>query len=130
MELFGILGIALMTALFAVMLKRYHGEYAILVSIGGGALVIFLILARITPALSQVQEWISTVGLPGQAAAILFKTLGICFLTQFAADTCKDAGESALAGKVELAGKITVVILALPLFQQIAGTAISLVGGG
>ncbi len=119
-----------MTAILAVMLKRYHAEYAILVSICGGAVVIFLILARITPALNQVQEWISTVGLPGQAASILFKTLGICFLTQFAADTCKDAGESALAGKVELAGKITVVVLALPLFQNIASTVISLTGGG
>ena len=119
-----------MTAILPVMLKRYHAEYAILVSICGGAVVIFLILARITPALNQVQEWISTVGLPGQAASILFKTLGICFLTQFAADTCKDAGESALAGKVELAGKITVVVLALPLFQNIASTVISLTGGG
>ena len=36
---------------------------------------------------------------------ILFKTLGICFLAQFAADSCRDAGESALASKVELAGR-------------------------
>ena len=58
------------------------------------------------------------------------KTLGICFLTQFAVDSCKDAGESALASKVELAGKVTVVVMALPLFQSIASTAVSLVGGG
>lgn len=119
-----------MTVILAVMLKRYHGEYAVLVSICGGVVVLLLILSQVTPVFHQVQEWISVVGLPGQAVSILFKTLGICFLTQFAADTCKDAGESALAGKVELAGKITVVVLALPLFQNVASTAISLVGGG
>ena len=49
---------------------------------------------------------------------ILLKTLGVCFLTQLSADSCRDAGEGALAAKVELAGKLFIVILALPLFQQ------------
>ena len=130
MNMIGIVGIALITAIFAVMLKRHHGEYAIIISICGGAVVIFLILTQITPALNQVNEWISAVGIPNQAALILLKTLGICFLTQFAVDSCKDAGESALASKVELARKVTVVVMALPLFQSIASTAVSLVGGG
>ncbi len=130
MNTLGIVGIALVTAIFAVMLKRYHAEYAILISICGGAVVLFLVLAQVVPALDQVNEWISAVGISHQAALILFKTLGICFLTQFAADSCKDAGESALASKVELAGKITVIALALPLFQSIASTAVTLIGGG
>jgi stage III sporulation protein AD len=61
---------------------------------------------------------------------ILFKTLGLCFLAQFAADSCRDAGENALASKVELAGKLAIVILALPLFEKITSTALALIGGG
>ena len=59
----------------------------------------------------------------------MFKTLGICFLAQFAADSCRDAGESALASKVELAGKISILVLSLPLFEDIAQTALGLIGG-
>jgi stage III sporulation protein AD len=50
-------------------------------------------------------------------------------LAQFAADACRDAGESALASKMELAGKITILILALPLFEKITQTAVGLIGG-
>ena len=69
-------------------------------------------------------------GISGEYGVILLKTLGVCFLTQLSADSCRDAGEGALAAKVELAGKLFIVILALPLFQQIAGSALSLIGGG
>ena len=50
-------------------------------------------------------------------------------MAQFAADACRDAGESSLASKVELAGKVAVILMALPLFEAIANTAITLIGG-
>ena len=68
-------------------------------------------------------------GVSGEYTIILIKTLGTCFLAQFAADACRDAGESSLASKVELAGKVAVILMALPLFEAIANTAITLIGG-
>ena len=60
---------------------------------------------------------------------MLFKALGICYLTQFAADSCRDAGESALAVKAEIAGRIAVLLISLPLLSQVASTAMDLIGG-
>ena len=99
------------------------------VSIVAGAIILLQIFLNINPAIQQINGLLSASGLSAEYAAILFKSLGICFLAQFAADSCRDAGESALAAKVELAGKITIVVLALPLFEQIASTAVSLIGG-
>ena len=87
------------------------------------------ILANIVPAIRQINSLLTAAQMPTEYGIILFKTLGICFLAQFAADSCRDAGESALASKVELAGKISIVILALPLFEKIASTALALIGG-
>ncbi|MCI1982452.1 MAG: stage III sporulation protein AD [Oscillospiraceae bacterium] len=129
MNIVGIAGIALCAAVIAAMLRRYHQEYAVLLSIAAGILILTEVLANIAPAVRQISQLLSSAGLTAGYAAILFKTLGICFLAQFAADSCRDAGENALASKVELAGKIAVVILALPLFEKIASTAIGLVGG-
>ena len=98
--------------------------------LGAGALLLWMILSKISPAISQIRELISAAGISGEYGVILLKTLGVCFLTQLSADSCRDAGEGALAAKVELAGKLFIVILALPLFQQIAGSALSLIGGG
>ena len=130
MEIVALSGIAILAAILAVMLKKYNPEYSILISLGAGALLLWMILSKISPAISQIRELISAAGISGEYGVILLKTLGVCFLPQLSADSCRDAGEGALAAKVELAGKLFIVILALPLFQQIAGSALSLIGGG
>ena len=66
---------------------------------------------------------------PQEYVLVLFKALGICYLTQFAADSCRDAGESALAVKAEIAGRIAVLLISLPLLSQVASTAMDLIGG-
>ncbi len=130
MNIVGIAGIALVSAVIAVMLRRYNQEYAVVVTITAGVIILVQILANIMPAIRQINSLLSSAGLPNEYAVILFKTLGLCFLAQFAADSCRDAGENALASKVELAGKLAIVILALPLFEKITSTALALIGGG
>lgn len=129
MNIIAIAGLVLCAAVVAAMLRRYHQEYAVLISIAAGIVILTAILANIAPAVRQINTLLSSAGIPTDYAVILLKTLGICFLAQFAADSCRDAGESALASKMELAGKITIVILALPLFEKIAQTAVGLIGG-
>lgn len=129
MNVIGIAGLALVSAVIAVMLRRYNQEYAVVVSITAGVIILVQILANIVPAIRQINSLLTAAQMPTEYGIILFKTLGICFLAQFAADSCRDAGESALASKVELAGKISIVILALPLFKKIASTALALIGG-
>ena len=129
MNVIGIAGLALVSAVIAVMLRRYNQEYAVVVSITAGVIILVQILANIVPAIRQINSLLTAAQMPTEYGIILFKTLGICFLAQVAADSCRDAGESALASKVELAGKISIVILALPLFEKIASTALALIGG-
>lgn len=128
MNIVAIAGIAIIAAILAVMMKRYHQEYSIIISIAAGIIILFEIFANVSPAIRQINTLLSASGLSSEYAAILFKALGVCFLTQFAADSCRDAGESALASKVELAGKIAIVVLSLPLFERIASTAVGLIG--
>ena len=129
MNIVALVGIAIISTILSVMIKKYNPEYAIAISLISGVVIFASVLSRIVPAISQIKELISATGMSAQYGMILFKSLGICFLTQFAADSCKDAGEGALASKVELAGKISIVIIALPLFEKITQTAVSLIGG-
>lgn len=129
MNIIGIAGAALIAAILAVTLKRYNQEYAVVISIIAGVVILVEILLNLSPAVKEIATLLSGVGLTEQYGLILFKSLGICFLAQFAADSCRDAGEGALASKVELAGKISILVLSLPLFEDIAQTALGLVGG-
>lgn len=129
MNVVGIAGIAVCTAVIAAMLRRYHQEYAVLLSIAASVVILLEIFQGIAPAIKQIRTLFSASGMPTEYILILLKTLGISFLAQFAADACRDAEEDALASKMELAGKIAIVVLSLPLFEKIAETAVNLIGG-
>lgn len=119
----------IIAAVLSVMLKKYNPEISMLVAVGAGVVVFALILSKISPALTQVNNLLSRAGMPVEYGGILLKSLGICFLCQFSSDACKDAGQSALASKVELAGKLMIVLIALPMIEDITQTAVGIIGG-
>jgi len=75
----------------------------------------------------QIRGMLNLSSMPAEYAGVLFKALGVCLLTQIACDTCKDAGESAIAAKVEMAGRVLVLLISLPLFQQVLSIVYSLI---
>ena len=86
------------------------------------------VVAQILPLTTQIRIFLDRAGVNTEYAEILLKSLGVCLLVQFAADACRDAGESSLAGKIEFAGRVSVAVLALPLFRAVIDLAVSLIG--
>ena len=125
MDIVMIAGVVVVAAFLAVMLRQQRPEQAMAVSLAAGIGILALVLSKALPVIGTLRELLSTAALPEEYGAILFKALGICLLTQLAADACKDAGES----KAELAGKLMLLMLALPLFEKIAQLAASLING-
>lgn len=128
MNIVGLAGIGIVIALISQMLKRYNPELAMGISLCAGIFIALLVVAQIVTVVGQVEAIFSKTGLSSDYSVILLKSLGICFLAQFASDACRDVGESSLAGKIELAGRTAVVVLALPLFQAVLNIAVELIG--
>ncbi|HEX2938335.1 MAG TPA: SpoIIIAC/SpoIIIAD family protein [Ruminiclostridium sp.] len=126
MDIFSIAGIAITAAAIAVLLRRYHSEYSLLIGLVAGLLIFFMVITKIQPAFDEINRLMNGTKVDTKYVMILFKCLGVCFVAQIASDACRDAGESAIASKVELAGKFTVLLIALPLFGQIADLALKL----
>lgn len=129
MNTVSMIGAILVIAVMSVTLRKYVPEYAMIINIITGVIVLSIIMSEFLPAVRQIKDLLQVANLPQEYGAILFKSLGVCFLTQFASDSCKDAGEVSLSSKVELSGKIAILIIALPLFEKITKIAISLIGG-
>lgn len=129
MNILGLCVAVIIAAVLSVMLKKYNPEISMLVAVGAGVVVFALILSKISPALNQVNSLLTRAGMPVEYGGILLKSLGICFRCQFSSDACKDAGQSALASKVELAGKLMIVLIALPMIEDITQTAVGIIGG-
>ena len=116
-------------ALLVVLLRDLRPEQGMLLRVVAGAVVLAAVLSQLSPLISSLQRMLSMSSLSWEYSSLLFKGLGICLLTQTAADTCRDAGETALAGKAELSGKITLLLLSVPLFAKVAELAISMMNG-
>lgn len=127
MNVFSIAAIGVIGAIFAVFLKKYHPEYSMSVTLTAIVVIMVMVIGQLSPVVSKIAGLASDAGLPSEYGGILIKSLGICFVVQLASDACRDAGETALASNIEMAGKIGVVIIALPLFEKLGEIAIGLI---
>lgn len=128
MDLFSVIGFALTAAALAVLLRNYRPEFGLMIGLCAGIMILLVVITSAAPVFSQLQSLMQKAHINSQYAAILLKALGICFITQLACDCCIDAGETAIASKLELAGKFAVLLVSLPLFTQIASLAVGLIG--
>ena len=128
MNMITIVGIAVLAAAFSVILKPKNPEYALALSLVSGVLILGMILAAAQPLFDRMRSLLDASGTKAAYVQILFKSLGLCFITQIACDACRDLGETAIATKVETAGKIAVLIISLPLFEEIPKIAGQLIG--
>ncbi|MCI8623464.1 MAG: stage III sporulation protein AD [Provencibacterium sp.] len=125
MELTAVVGLGVVAVALVVLLRQYRPEYALMASVVCSVLIFSAVLSWLTPALSEIAGLFASLSVGQEQVEILFKSLGICFITQIACDSCRDAGESAVASKIELAGKFALVVLALPLFREILQIALT-----
>lgn len=127
MDIFAIFGIAIVSAVICLLLKQYRPEYAMVVSIACGILLFLMILKSLSPAFQSMTDLMGKVAINSEYTKAIIKTLGVCYVTQLASDACRDAGQTAIASKVELAGKVFIVLISLPLFQNLVEVAFSLI---
>ncbi|MBC3515737.1 SpoIIIAC/SpoIIIAD family protein [Neobittarella massiliensis] len=121
MNIFSVAMFGLVAAILALTLKKYSPETSLAITIGAGVLIFGYILLTLLPVIRQVLAVAQLSEQVSQGIQVLLKALGICYITQLAADTCKDAGQQAIATKVELAGKVAVLAIAMPMLGTIAG---------
>lgn len=129
MNIIGICVIAVISSIIAIALKNSTPEISLVLSIITGVIILISIATYLPLFTDKIEALILKTGMNPEYAKILLKAVGICFICQFSSDICKDSGQSALSGKVELAGKILILISALPLIEKILETANSLLIG-
>ena len=113
----------LVGTVLALILGQYRPEFRMLVTAAVTLLLMAMVLEQLSPVLEQLRSTMELTGLTGDYAAILFKAVGICLLTQLAGDVCRDSGESSIASKIGLAGRAAILLTAMPLIQEVLAWA-------
>lgn len=118
-QLTSVVAFCLLAALLCKVLERYAKEQALVVSICACVGVTLLAVTAVAPLLTQITDLFLQAGLPAAYAGLICKAIGICWLTQFGTDLCRDCREEALSSAILLGGKITLLLMALPLLGDL-----------
>ncbi len=121
-----IAGFAVCAAALALVMRRLRPESATALVIAAGALAGLMVLPRLAEIVSGVTALAAAGGVQDGYMSQLLKVGGISLLMDFAAQTCRDADEDGLAMKVELAGRVMLIGLALPVMRTLLEQILSL----
>lgn len=126
MEIIKIAFAGIFTTLIYALLRQIKPEIAPLTVIGGVTVIVVMLAEDLLGFSGEAFELLGLAGIEKENVSILIKALGICIVTQFAADICYDNSCSSLAGAVELAGRLGALSLAMPMLKTVASLAIGL----
>ena len=126
MEVLPFLAVGLLITVLLVTLRPLQPELAVLLSIAAGALMLALVIGRLRTVIQTLTEMATRADLHPRFLQIALKAVGLAYLAGFTAQVCRDAGEGALAGKVELVGKVAILLLALPVMWAVLETMLRL----
>ena len=114
-----IIGIGLISLILIIIIKQYRPEFAIYVSLIAGVLIFSLAFGKFSSIINLLQSISNKAGINSSFLKILLKITGIAFITEFAVSICKDAGESAIASKIEFGSKVIIIGMAIPIISSL-----------
>lgn len=118
-EVIKVIGIGLISLVIIVILKQYKPEYAIYVSMAAGVLILMFSVEKITNIINLLQNYASKTYINQKFLEILLKITGIAFITEFAVSICSDAGEKAIASKIEIGSKVIIISMSIPIITSL-----------
>ena len=124
MEIIKIIGIGLIALILIIILKQYKPEFVIYVSLIAGALILILTFSKVSGIIELINSLSSKVSIHQEFITLLIKITGIAILTEFSVSICKDTGESAIASKIDMGGKVIMVSMSVPIIAGLLETII------
>ena len=118
-EIIKIIGIGLIALVIVVILKQYRPEYTIYVSIIAGVLILFFAMEKLSGIINLLQSISDKTYINKQFLGILLKITGIAIITEFAVSICSDAGEKAIASKIEIGSKVIIIAMSIPIISSL-----------
>ncbi len=116
----GILGVA--GILLALQLKQEKSEVAVYISIAISLLIFWGVLSSLETLVQTIREISSYIQIENTYIMTLIKMLGITYIAEFSSGLCKDAGYTAIAAQIEMFGKLTILVLSLPILLALLRT--------
>ena len=128
MNIISVCVISVVAFIFSLTIRSSHPSISLRIIITTSVLIMIYLLDYLTEVITYVQELFSKVNISTEYIKILLKCTGICFITEFTCDLCRDSGYSSLSSQISLAGKMIALVMAVPMFKEVLSISLSLAG--
>jgi len=122
-----IVGLAILAAILVTIIKQEKPEIAFLLSLITGLIILILLLDQVGVIIELLNQLAEKAEIDLIYFNAIVKIIGIAYIGEFGAEITRDSGESALASKIEMAAKIMIMILAIPIMLALIETIIQLI---
>ncbi|WP_274855754.1 stage III sporulation protein AD [Bacillus methanolicus] len=127
MEIIKIAGIALIATFLALIVKEQKPNFAFLLIVFVGCTIFLFLVDKINEIIHMIEKIAVNANVNLIYVETILKIIGIAYIAEFAAQITKDAGQGAIASKIELAGKILILAMAIPILTVLIETIIQMV---
>ncbi|TMN20780.1 stage III sporulation protein AD [Lentibacillus cibarius] len=127
MDIIQIVIIGIVTSILYIILKDINASYAFLLIVITGIMIFLVVIKQIGTIFQLIESLGTRANVDGMYMKTILKIIGIAYIAELGANLTKDAGLSSVAAKIELAGKIFILLLAIPIISAVAETILRFV---
>ena len=122
MDIIKIIGVGLIALIIIIIVKQYRPEFTMYVSVAAGIIILLLVMDKLSAIINLLTNLANRTSINNEFIFLLIKITGIAILTEFASSVCKDSGETAIASKVDMGGKIIIIAMSIPIIASLLET--------
>lgn len=126
LDIIQVVGIGIVATIVIVVLRSVIPQFAVYVSIVAGIVIFMMIAGKLTSVLDYLESLNGKFGIDFIYLDVMLKIIGISYIAEFGSEICRDAGEGAVASKIEFAGKVIIFALAVPILSSLLQMVLSL----
>ncbi len=127
MTLFKVIGFGIIAVSLVIILKNQRPEIALMCVVASSVIILLFVFDELKSVIDLINSLMQKSSIDSTYIKIILKVIGISYIIEFGKDICKDAGESAIANKMEMAGKVIIVSLSIPVVASLIDIVTELV---
>ncbi|MFJ5964915.1 stage III sporulation protein AD [Bacillus sp. NPDC093026] len=126
-EIIQIVGLGLIATFLALIVKEQKPTFAFMLVVFTGCVIFLYLIDQIYAIISMIEKIAANAGVNMKYVETILKIIGIAYIAEFGSQLTKDAGQGAIASKIELGGKILILVMAVPILTVIIETILGMI---
>ncbi|MFQ6724074.1 MAG: SpoIIIAC/SpoIIIAD family protein [Clostridia bacterium] len=126
MDVFKVVAVGLITVVATIVVKQVKPEIAMLITLAGSIVILILTVQMLQNVFGNFMNIFNKTGVSSSLFVPVLKIIGIGYLCEFGANLCVDGGCNSIADKILFCGKITILVIALPIVNSVIDVVLEL----